>query len=142
MAVICALLALAVMLVFRELSPVDSPVFVSANASSVAGIESPSPVAALAPLADATASVVVVPVMEEGTGGPVGPSPAFIGFVAKMRVSGVSLGASPRALINGRMVHVGDLLDPVSGASFAGVDIDARELILTDVSRMQLRFRY
>ncbi len=69
-------------------------------------------------------------------------SQAFSDYVNGLRVSGVSLGTSPRALINGRVVHVGDLIDPVQEIRLVEVDGTARNLVFEDRSTARMRKHY
>lgn len=57
------------------------------------------------------------------------PSPAFRAWTDDARVAGVVSGASPRAIINGRLVRPGDIVDASVGVIFDGVDAE-RKLIV------------
>ena len=64
---------------------------------------------------------------------PKGPSAAatkaFRTWVDGVQVSGVVSGSSPRAIINGRLVKMGDLVDSSQGIIFDGVDAERKELV-------------
>ena len=100
----------------------------------------PVPAAPVKPAAPApkTATVMttLAPGLAAGTQVEAAPqaSPAFRSFVANAKVSGVFQGTPVRAFINGRMMHVGDLVDPVLGIFFDGVAGDRRQLIFKDKS--------
>lgn len=74
--------------------------------------------------------------------GPARPSAALENYVAGLRVSGVLLGASPRVLINGRTVYIGDVLDPVLGVRLVEVDGASRHLVFEDATNASIRARY
>lgn len=57
-------------------------------------------------------------------------SAAFRTYVGNLRVSGVVGGANPKALINGRLVQRGDVLDSGLGVSFEGVN--GNQLVFKD----------
>jgi len=59
-------------------------------------------------------------------------SPAFRAFVANIKVSGVFQGTPARALVDGRMVRQGEMVDPVIGVSFDSIDADKKLLIFKD----------
>lgn len=66
-------------------------------------------------------------------------SAAFREFVANAKVSGV---AETRALINGRLVRAGEIIDPTFGIRFLGVDRETKQLIFQDFSGAQVGRRY
>jgi hypothetical protein len=159
MALLCGLLGAAGFLLFSEFV---SPALNLRSAESGA----PQPVASQATVPEATVPAVVAPSQspapviasapawadesEAGVGAaaaakpaePAQASPAFVSYVAQLRVSGVSLGASPRALINGRMVHLGDLLEPTLGIRLVAVDGAVRHLVFEDNAQARLTARY
>ena len=59
-------------------------------------------------------------------------SEAFRNFIISLRVSGVFQGENARALLNGKMYHLGDTLDPVRKIEFYKIDADAKQLIFRD----------
>jgi hypothetical protein len=81
---------------------------------------------------------------------PPAPAPAslpaasarFIRYAESIRVSGVFQGSPARALVDGRLVRSGDVLDPALGVSFVGVDVDTKHLILKDRTGAQVRVKY
>jgi hypothetical protein len=62
------------------------------------------------------------------------PSEAFKQFVTNMRVSGVFQGEPARALINGKMVRLGDVLEPNRKIELYKIDPDAKQLIFRDAT--------
>lgn len=62
---------------------------------------------------------------------PVNPvaSPAFRAWTDDARVTGVVSGVSPRAIINGRLVRPGDVVDAAGGIVFDGLDIERKILV-------------
>lgn len=146
MVLLCGLLGVAGILLFQELMPsgarasiaepvVEAKVVPEASAPVVAAVPA-SPAANEPAVASAPVAEVVAPAA------PAHASPEFANYVSSLRVSGVSLGASPRALINGRMVHVGDLIDPALGVRLVAVDGAARNLVFEDNSTALVRARY
>lgn len=67
-------------------------------------------------------------------------SAAFRTFVTNIRVSGVVGGASPKALINGRLVRAGEVVEPNLGVTFDGVK--GNQLIFKDRSGATAQRRY
>ena len=67
-------------------------------------------------------------------------SPAVRAFVANLKISGFVSGPSPRALINGRLVHVGETIDSNLGVTFDGVKGD--QLIFKDRAGATVHRRY
>jgi hypothetical protein len=65
---------------------------------------------------------------------PVPMSPAFRAWIDNVRITGVVSGSSPRAIINGRLVRPGDVVDASTGIVFEGVDIEQKQLIFRDRS--------
>jgi hypothetical protein len=57
---------------------------------------------------------------------------AFKNYIINLRVSGVFQGENARALLNGKMYHLGDTLDPVRKIEFYKIDADAKQLIFRD----------
>jgi hypothetical protein len=73
---------------------------------------------------------------------PPAPSPRFVRYAESIRVSGVFQGSPSRALIDGRIVRAGDLLDPALGIKFVAVDADTKHLILEEPSGARMRVKY
>lgn len=67
-------------------------------------------------------------------------SAAFRTFVANLSVKGVVGGSSPKALINGRLIRVGDVVDSNLGITFAGVSDN--QLVFKDHSGATVMRRY
>ena len=59
-------------------------------------------------------------------------SAPFRTFVANAKVSGVFQGPPTRAMINGRLIRAGELVDGGLGITFTGVDSPRRQLIFQD----------
>lgn len=66
----------------------------------------------------------------------------FRGFIANMKVSGVFQGHPGRALINGRMVNVGDPVESRLGIRLVDLDSDRKVLIFEDASGARVPRRY
>jgi hypothetical protein len=79
---------------------------------------------------------VIEPVVKAPTA-PVAPkpakalvaTPAFRVWVENVRITGVAAGNAPRAIINGRLVRPGDLIDPEEGIVFDGLDTEQKKVI-------------
>ncbi len=69
-------------------------------------------------------------------------SPAFLSFVATMKISSVSWGTPARAFINGRLFRAGDQVDPTLGIVFAGVDPETKQLVFKDSTGATVARRY
>jgi hypothetical protein len=151
MAFLCALIVATGYLLFLQFG---SKIFDQPSASRSALVETVPLVvtqaeeAKIAPVeAQPAESGIVAPVvaktaMPDEATGPARPSAAFENYVAGLRVSGVLLGSSPRALINGRTVHIGDVLDPVLGVRLVEVDGASRHLVFEDATTASIRARY
>lgn len=70
------------------------------------------------------------------------PSARFVRYADALKVSGVFQGSPARALVDGRLVREGDVVDPVLGVRFKGVDADEKQLILEDATTAQVRVKY
>ena len=71
-----------------------------------------------------------------------GAHPDVIRWVEEARVSGVTVGNPPRALINGRLVRGGALVDPQHGIVFLGLDADRRVLVFRSSGGDVVRLEY
>jgi hypothetical protein len=71
-----------------------------------------------------------------------GASRAFVAFVESVRISGVFEGAPARALINGRTVRAGGVVDAPLGVVFVGVDVGARQVVFRDATGAFVRKPY
>ncbi|MDE3084978.1 MAG: hypothetical protein KGJ37_07175 [Verrucomicrobiota bacterium] len=69
-------------------------------------------------------------------------SPAFRAFIVNTHVNGVFQGNPPRALINGRTVTVGEIVDPQLGITFAGIDVQQKRIFLKDPNGTTLAKEY
>jgi hypothetical protein len=61
-------------------------------------------------------------------------TPAFRSWVAQARISGIFQGSPPRALINGKTVAAGQIVDDVLEITFEGIDSTAKQLIFRDAT--------
>jgi hypothetical protein len=86
--------------------------------------------------------VVLLPVKPSGPAGPPVPNPRFVRFADALRVSGVFQGSPARALVDGRLIRSGDVIEPNLGVTFVGVDPEAKQLILEDGSGARVRVKY
>jgi hypothetical protein len=55
-------------------------------------------------------------------------------WVASARLSGLFLGANPRALINGRMVQPGQVIDETLKVTFDKIEADGKTLVFRDAT--------
>jgi hypothetical protein len=69
-------------------------------------------------------------------------SSAFRTFVASTKISGVYQGTPPRAFINGRLVHTGELVDTDLEITFDSVDLTNRSIVFKDASGATVSRRY
>ena len=70
------------------------------------------------------------------------PSAAFRQFVINMRVSGVFQGENARAMLNGKMYQLGDIVDGRLSITFFKIDVDSKQLIFRDASGAIMPRRY
>lgn len=138
---------------------VPEPVIVERPAPPAVPVVEPAPVVEPPPVvAEVVPEVVTpefVPVVEvvepapvvEPVAPPPPPPPpvasaGFIRFSEAMTVSGVFQGTPARALVNGRLVRVGDEIEPSLRIKFVGVDAATKHLMLEEGSGAQLRVKY
>lgn len=69
-------------------------------------------------------------------------SPAFRTWVAQARISGVFQGTPARALINGKTVPAGQIVDETLGITFEGLDPTAKLLIFRDASGVSVTRKF
>jgi hypothetical protein len=69
-------------------------------------------------------------------------APAFKAFVANAKVSGVFQGSPSRAVINGRLTRLGEVVDPGLGIVFESVDSERRHLVFKDRSGATVSRRF
>ncbi len=62
--------------------------------------------------------------------------------MANAKISGIFQGATPRALINGRTVRVGQMVDEGLGAVFEGINSETKEIIFKDKTGATVSRRY
>jgi hypothetical protein len=108
----------------------------------VAPPPSAAPVAVQATSATETRPAVI----EEPAVAPAEPAPppsdAFRQFVVNMRVNGVFQGENARAMLNGKMYHVGDLVEPKLNVTLFKVDPEAKQLVFRDETGAIMARRY
>lgn len=101
------------------------------------------PVAKPAPVTP-RAAVLTTPgdiaVNDEVAGPP--PSAEFKAFVGRLRVNGVFQGEPGRALLNGRMVGVGEMADSQLGVRFTRIDPERKVLYFEDKAGSSMQRRY
>ncbi|MBK9990302.1 MAG: hypothetical protein IPP19_06110 [Verrucomicrobia bacterium] len=73
---------------------------------------------------------------------PIPPSDAFRQFVISMRVNGVFQGENARAMINGKMYQLGDIVDTRLGITFFKIDVENKQLIFRDENTAIMPRRY
>jgi cytoskeletal protein RodZ len=69
-------------------------------------------------------------------------SQPFRSFVANAKVSGVFQGTPSRAVINGRLMRAGEVVDGTLGITFEGVDAERRHLVFKDKSGATVSRRF
>ena len=57
-------------------------------------------------------------------------------------MSGVFQGSPARALIDGRIVRQGEVVEPTLGIKFAEIDAEAKQIILEDASGARVKVKY
>ncbi|MFO1446897.1 MAG: hypothetical protein U1F61_01870 [Opitutaceae bacterium] len=72
----------------------------------------------------------------------VAANPEYIAFVEATRISGVFQGDPPRALINGRTLRAGTLVDATLGIYFHGLDSERRQIVFRDTRGVLIRKGY
>jgi hypothetical protein len=70
------------------------------------------------------------------------PNPRFLRYAEALVVSGVFQGEPARALVDGRIIRSGDVIEPMLAVTFLGVDAPAKQLILGDKTGAQVRVKY
>lgn len=70
------------------------------------------------------------------------PNARFVKWGTALKVTGVFQGSPARALIEGRIVREGELIEPLLGVKFAGVDAEQKQVILQDETGAQVRLKY
>lgn len=70
------------------------------------------------------------------------PSSAFRAFVGNARITGVAGGQSPKALLNGKLVRVGETADAGLGISLAGIDVPGKTLLFRDKTGATVTRKY
>jgi hypothetical protein len=70
------------------------------------------------------------------------PSARFTRYADGLRVSGVFQGSPARALVDGRIVREGDVIETNLGIRFVAVDLASKHLVLQDASGAMVRVKY
>lgn len=70
------------------------------------------------------------------------PSDAFRAFVVHLRVSGVFQGEPARALLNGKMCRVGDIVDPGMEIKLVRIEPATKQLVFQDMTGATMPRRY
>jgi len=95
----------------------------------------PSPDAAAAPAPLPGSGSLIAPGVTATTNDVVAApkaSAAFKRFVADARITGVFQGTPPRALINGRMIRAGEVVDKALGVVFDSIDAEKKTITFKD----------
>jgi cytoskeletal protein RodZ len=79
----------------------------------------------------ATSPEAVVPAVAQ-LAPPPPVSDAFRQFVVNVRVNGVFQGENPRAMLNGKMYHPGDIVEPKLSISLFKIEVEAKQIIFRD----------
>ncbi|MDP3071212.1 MAG: hypothetical protein Q8N18_13060 [Opitutaceae bacterium] len=61
-------------------------------------------------------------------------SPAFVAWVVNAKINGIFQGTPARAMINGRLVRAGEIVDPALGISFDHIEADRKQIIFKDTT--------
>lgn len=113
-----------------------------------AALPAPAPVAPAAPPSPPVQAVTAYaggaqPGVEVGPSAKAAqPSPKFLRYAEGIRVAGVFQGTPARALIDGRLVREGEVVEPSLGIKFADIDPQAKQLVLEDAAGARVRVRY
>jgi hypothetical protein len=70
------------------------------------------------------------------------PTPAFRAFVINLRVSGVFQGEPGRALLNGKTIRVGEMVDAQKGIRLTRLEADRKMLYFEDPTGAEMGRRY
>jgi hypothetical protein len=73
---------------------------------------------------------------------PPAPSAEFRTIIVNLRVNGVFQGAHPRALLNGRLMNAGEILDQTMMIRFTGIDAVHKQLLFEDGTGAQMQRHY
>lgn len=69
-------------------------------------------------------------------------SPAFRSFVANVKITGVFQGDTPRAIINGRTLRVGEFVNAAMGISFDSIDAEKKQIVFRDNNGVTVARKY
>lgn len=114
-------------------------------AATVAKPDNPAvsaPTPAPAPRAAVPVSSPGAPLLVTAVADSPEPSAAFVSFVGKMKINGVFQGDRVRAIVNGRVVYAGDLVDFDLDLKLVGADLDRRQLVFEERGGARLEVRY
>jgi hypothetical protein len=70
------------------------------------------------------------------------PSQRFVKWGSALKITGVFQGSPSRALIEGRLIREGEVIEPIMGVVFSGVDATNKQVILQDETGAQVRLKY
>lgn len=95
-------------------------------------------------LTTATSVTTVAPGLSATTPVEAAPdaTPEFRAFVVNARLSGVFQGDPARAVLNGRLVRAGEVVDAGLGITFVGLDSERRSLVFKDQSGATVARRF
>jgi len=70
------------------------------------------------------------------------PSTEFLTKTKQFKISGVARGTPVRVILDGKMLRVGDLVDPSLGIKLTAADVENKTLTFEDPSGAQVPIRY
>ncbi|MBC8008495.1 MAG: hypothetical protein H7067_00180, partial [Burkholderiales bacterium] len=70
------------------------------------------------------------------------PGAAFTGVLERLKITGVLQGEPVRAIIDGRLVQAGDLVEVAREVRLVGLDVAGRQLIFEDRTTARASVRY
>ena len=121
-----------------------------ARAEEAFALENPAPAPAPAPAPVPAKPETVQPTPATVPSAPPPPVPvvvpkasnAFKAFVSEAKISGVFQGTPARALINGRTVRAGDLVNKELGVYFESIDVSTKMITFVDEAGARVSRRY
>lgn len=140
--ILVVLLGGAAYFVFRRPTapaPVSAKPAQAVSASAPVPVAPPPPqpeavvIAPLPPPPSELGPVTVTNSVKTGTSVPV-MTPAFRAWIANARITGVITGSSPKAIINGRLVRPGDMIDAAEGIALDAINAEQKLLVFRNRS--------
>lgn len=127
-----------------EAAPTETRVATAIPVETAPSVPPVTSVPAVVAAEPAEAAQVAVAAPSAPPAAPVRPAPStrFVRYADALKVSGVFQGTPPRALVDGRLVRAGEVIDPVLGVRFAGVDAETKHLILEDETTARVLVKY